>query len=304
MRRLFVSLALLLGLTDPDSAQTARMATPSNATQTTITDIIMMQAYDVPSIAQPNSSISGKTSVCTAPCTISTNTFVWISVGQSINSNSVPTPRTPVNATVVQQVNLYDSTVYRAVDPLVGTGFTSGGNYNTYLGDKLVADGKFARVILFPIALGGSTALDWSPSGVLNQRARVACWTIRRMGWIGNVNVKFGIGYDDGQTDANIVGTSQANWQARYQAFRDSMTGYGCNFDTFVAISTRQSNATNATIQAAQAAVVDGVKTFTGANTDGLTATGSNLQGDGTHLSDAGASNNANLWATIIEAHY
>jgi hypothetical protein len=61
-------------------------------------------------------------------------------------------------------------------------------------------------------------------------------------------------------------------------------------------------NVVNSTIQAAQAAVVDNVLVFAGANTDSLT--GGTNRSDGTHLSNVGGQSNANLWATIIEGHY
>jgi hypothetical protein len=46
----------------------------------------------------------------------------------------------------------------------------------------------------------------------------VACWTIRKLEWIGNANLKFGIIYDLGQSDGGTVngvtlGTTSQQWQ-------------------------------------------------------------------------------------------
>lgn len=306
MKRFLFALALLLVVL-PAHAQLVGFGSPTLATQSTISDLVTMQVNIVVSTGTvPNTSIVGKTA---ASPNLSLNTLVLFVQGDSIAANSLPTPHTPTNTTSVLQLNIYDSSTYQAKDPLLGTSAIAGGNYLTYLADRLVTDGKFAQVILVPIDIGGTTSLDWTPAGMVHQRSRVACWLVRGKGWIGHANLKFGMIYGTGVNDGGTVngvtpGTTQAQWQARYAAWRAAMVGYGCDFDTFVPINTRLTNVVNTSIQAAQAAVVDNVRTFAGPNTDTLTATGSNLQADNTHLSDAGGSNNANLWATTIEAHY
>lgn len=300
MKRFGFVVAFLLA-SFPAQAQFAGFGAPSLATQTTLTDAVTMQSGIIVSTGTPAfTSTAGKTSVPSP--TLPASTLVLGLFGDSIGGNSLPTPRTPTNTTAVLQLNVYDSTVYQAKDPLLGTSGLTGGNYATYLADKLVTDGKFGQVILVPTNIGGTTALDWNPSGLLHQRARVACWAIRAKGWASNANVKFGMIYNTGVNDPPLSTTSQ-QWQDRYNAWHTAMVDYGCDFDVFVPVNTRLSNVTNATIAGAQAAVITG-KTYAGPNIDTLTATGSNLQADNTHLSDAGGSNLANSFATIIEAHY
>ncbi|MDB5584809.1 MAG: hypothetical protein JWR80_9985 [Bradyrhizobium sp.] len=297
----FAFVVAFLLATLPAQAQYAGFGAPSLTTQTTLTDNVVMQSGIAVSTGTPAfTSTAGKTSVPSP--TLPATTLVLIVAGDSIAANSLPTPRTPTNTTAVLQLNIYDNTVYQAKDPLLGASGLTGGNYATYLADKLVTDAKFAQVILVPVDIGGTTSFDWSPDGLLHQRARVACWLIRGKGWLTNSNLRFGTIYNLGVNEAPL-GTTSAQFQARYNAWLAAMVAYGCDFDTFVPVNTRLSNVTNATIAGAQAAVVGG-KTYAGPNTDTLTATGSNLQADNTHLSDAGGSNNANLWATIIEAHY
>ncbi len=270
------------------------------ATRYTVTDTVTSQlGYDV-SVLAPNKSTAGKTPSISA--TISSSTFVMIGVGDSLQTNISATTYTPSNVAAVQNLNLYDGLIYKGIDPLISTPL-AGGNYLTRTADKLVSDGKFARVVIIPLALGGSTSLDWSTAGVHHQRARVACWMVRDFGWIGNASVKFGIVYGVGTNDQTAGSTSQ-QIQDRYNSFRTAMTGHGCDFDTFVHTQSRLASVTSATVTGAQAAVVDSVRTFTGVNIDTLTGVGANST-DGTHLDTAtGSAAGGNALATLIEAHY
>ena len=256
----------------------------------------------------PCTDTTGKTS---ATPTVGTGTLVLIVNSQSVADNTLPTAVTPTNTTKVLQLDVYNQTVYQAAGNLLGTdgtggtGCTTTGNYQVYLADKLVTDGKFSQVILVPVGIGGSSVQDWSPVGMLNQRARVSCLAVRAKGWIGS-GASFGILYDQGNADANnntLHGVpTAATWESLFGQWQSTFAGLGCNFPIFVATETMQANVTNATIQGAQAAVVDNVSVFAGANTDSLT--GTTNRWDGTHLTNVGGQSNANLWATIIEAHY
>lgn len=303
MKKLIVLLLLLIA--PAATAQSQSGGGAGNATQTTITDTVVMQngavtpAINVPA-QSPQSSESGKT--CGISATISGSTFVLISVGDSVISNTAPTPFAPTtNAAVVQNLNLYTGHICRGADPLLGTGGT-GASYVTRIADDLITAGKFPRVILGSVAMPGATSLDWSPSGVLNQRARVICWMIRAQGWIGNANVKFGIIWNLGPNDQTAGSTTQ-QIQDRYNAFHQSMIGYGCNFDTFVAVDSRLSGVTSSTVTTAQANVVDNISTFAGVNIDTITAVGANTS-DGTHLNDTGNPVAGTQWSTSFQAHY
>lgn len=257
-------------------------------------DVVDQQGTDLASaFFKSESGLTSKSA------TISTKTLVLLAAGQSIGANSAPTPFTPVNSTV-DMLNPYDGLVWGAKDPLLGASGT-GGNYTARLADRLVTDGKFARVIIVAVAAGGTSAFDWSTSGVQNQRLRVACNLVKSLGWIGNANASFGIIYDQGQQDA-AISTPAATWEVEFANIKDSIDGLGCTFPWFVPTDTMLANLTNSTIQGAQAAVVDAVSIFAGANTDSLT--GTNRQADGTHLSNAGSAANAALWVSLIEAHY
>lgn len=249
--------------------------------------------------ALTNSFIKSEAGLTLKSSAISTDTLVLFVAGQSLVANTAPTVFTPVNSNV-DMLSIYTGNVLGAKDPLIGAA-AGGGNYITRLADKLVTDGKFARVIIVALAPGGVEAFDWSTSGVLNQRLRVACRWAHQHGWVGNANAQFGVIFQLGQQDA-IVGTSSATWQAHFANIKASVDGLGCSgWKWFVPQDTMLGGATNSTIRAAQSAVVGG-DVIAGWDMDSLT--GTNRQVDNTHLSDAGSAAAALLGATVIEANY
>ncbi|MDI1264039.1 MAG: sialate O-acetylesterase [bacterium] len=240
---------------------------------------------------------SGKTSVS---CSITggQSTLVLLVVSQSIPANSAPTAYTPSNATA-HALSVIDGNCYRATDPLLGgtgqppSGATFGGSYVSKLADKIITDGKYQRVIVVVSSIGGTSAADWAPTGPWNAHLRTALLRIRQKAYVGNADVTYRVLYDQGTTDA-VNGTSQANWQASFQQIVGTINGFGLGAPKIcVSIDTMATNATNATIQAAQQAVVDNVQIFQAGNLD--TLTGGNRQADGTHLSDTGTTNAAAL---------
>lgn len=235
--------------------------------------------------------------------TIGSGTLILLVHGQSIPTNTVTTPFTPTNITKVLQLNIYDQTIYQAIDPELGTtgnGAIQGGNYITRLADNLVTNAKFGQVVIVNAAWGGTDVFDWA-SGQMQQRARISCLMVRAKGWLTS-GATFWTIYDQGQGDAtNPPGTTTLQWEQMFATYRQTQVALGCNFDTFVPIDTLLNGVVSSTIQAAQSGVVDGVKVFAGANTDSLT--GANRGADGTHLSDTGSVNNVNLWSTIMLAH-
>lgn len=267
-----------------------------------IDDNALMQVNVVVQTLTPNHSTSGRTPAIPS---LTAKTLVLIAVGQSIGANTLPTNHTPTNASAVLNASIYGG-IWLATDPLLGTPGVSGGNYNTYLADKLVTDGKFAQVIIVPVSVGDATVLDWSPTGNLHARARAAC--LMTLQWAGNSHFSYAMIFDDGQSDGGTVngvtpGTTAVQWETRYAAFWSAMSGYGCPYDTFVPLDTLLSGSTSATIRTAQGAVVDGVHTFAGPDIDSFTGANRNMSSD-PHLSDLGGSNVANAFATILENHY
>jgi Carbohydrate esterase, sialic acid-specific acetylesterase len=102
-------------------------------------------------------------------------TAVLVTLGQSNAANYAAVRYTPKHD--VLNFNLYDGRCYEARDPLLGTSGTLG-NFATPLADMLIERGVYTRVIIAPIAMGGSTVEEWADEGVFNRRLLVL---IRRL---------------------------------------------------------------------------------------------------------------------------
>src|SRR5580700_10127645 len=100
-------------------------------------------------------------------CVTSENTAVIVTLGQSNAANYGTVAYTPKYD--VMNFDIYDGNCYRARDPLLGASGT-GGNFATPLADILIQQGLFERVIVAPIAMGGSTVEQWADEGRFNRR--------------------------------------------------------------------------------------------------------------------------------------
>ena len=106
-------------------------------------------------------------------------TLDLIVTGQSLycNTSGGPSsgPYLPTNASVIDNFNIYDGALWNIVGPLCGVtaGSTNGtGNVCVKIADLMISNAKFDRVILAPIAFGGTFIADWS-TGFLSQRFAV-----------------------------------------------------------------------------------------------------------------------------------
>ncbi|MCS3929595.1 hypothetical protein M2175_004626 [Bradyrhizobium elkanii] len=228
------------------------------------------------------------------------STLVLISAGQSNRTTLNPTSFTPTtNAAVIDNFSVYDGNTYNASGPLLGTQYvpTQGpGNLMTRVGDKLVTAGKFARVILVPLAIGSTSVIDWSTG---NYADRIPC-ALRRLASRGiapRANVAFAIEVGLGETDG-VSGMSSATWQSNFGVWFSNVAAAGFTGKWYVAQETWDGGAVSASVAAGQAAVVNGTTVFAGANADSLNA--SNRQPDNTHFNDTGA----DALATLIAAKF
>lgn len=256
-----------------------------------------------------NNTTAGKTAVsCTVPG--GQKTALIIVAGQSLGGNHGVSLYTPTNSKTYN-LNVYDGNCYQLSDPILGCDGTSG-TYISRLADDLINAGKYTAVIVVDVNIGGTTVFDWAPNAapftqdttasLLASRLRVAWLRVRQQGYDKNPDVHPFVIWDQGVQD-NVIGTSEASYVAGFNSMKSTLTGMGYAGPWFtVDAETMLSNTVDATIQAAQASLVDNVTVFAGANTDSLTG-GTNRQSDGTHLTDTGNASNASLWETAISAH-
>lgn len=102
-------------------------------------------------------------------------TAVLLVAGQSNASNDSQGFYEP--GPEVYNFNLFDGNCYKAKEPLLGaTG--RGGTFSTRLADAMIRNGLAKRVVIAPIAVGGTRVEEWAPGGVFHRRLLVA---VRRL---------------------------------------------------------------------------------------------------------------------------
>lgn len=227
----------------------------------------------------------------------SENTAVFVVAGQSNAANSGDTPYTPTNAKV-HNLNVSNGALYAAADPLVGcSNAVSGvyGNMFTRMADKLVTAGKYQRVILIPIALGGTSIDTWKTIlfGRINvafRRAAAQGYTVTALLW------------QQGEADTDLA-TTQAAYTASFNAMRSKLDDVALTTPWLLAKSTYSNGATSTPIRSAVSGLINGTTLLTGPDTDTLTGTTINRRdADNTHFKAAGAEAAAVLWRDVIMA--
>lgn len=118
-----------------------------------------------PFIATGHNDPGGRSPV---PCLADTgSTAIIVTFGQSNAGNVSATLRQGIEGFV--NFNFLDGKCYRATDPLLGNS-GDGGALWTVLGNSLVGAGKFKRVVLAPMAVGGTSINRWSDRNELGRR--------------------------------------------------------------------------------------------------------------------------------------
>lgn len=237
--------------------------------------------------------------------------LVLIVAGQSNLSDVAPSAYSPTNASAIDVMNTDNGAVYAAVDPLVGCSLTySGGNPALRLADNLIIAGKFDRVILVPITVGGSSVADWA-TGTSANRIPVAMQRLAAKGFTAQTNVTVAIIWGQGETD-NSLGTTQGAYTTALNTVIANSVAAGFGGRFFVATQSWQGTSVSAAIQAAQAAVLGG-NVKAGPNADVMinaTCSGAaqcrqNPDPDGgvnLHWSNAGSITYAAGWQTAMGA--
>lgn len=227
--------------------------------------------------------------------------LILITAGDSNMTSVAPSAYTATNATVIDNLNMYDGAIYAASEPLLSacyyTAFGPGG-LTLRIADTFVP--VFDRVICCPCAVGGSTSTMWAAGGILYSRIGVV---VKRLAARGittqTLNCTFVLIY---QIGANDHGITQAQFIANVRQTVAKAKDDGFSGKIFIPQYSRLNNATDATIRAAQTTLIDSVTYFDGGDIDAITATASNLQADNTHLSSAGQAAVAAQYKTKMSA--
>lgn len=234
--------------------------------------------------------------------------LILIIAGQSLTGAEAPTAYTPTNTSVVDNFNVYDGGLYAYSDPPLGTTWVylalggslptpNTGSIGGRIADLAINAGSFARVIVVPIGVGGTTIAQWD-SGPLRDRIGVA---MRRLAakniTPATTNVTFAILWMQGEGDH---GTTTAAYKASLTNIQANAVAAGFSGRFFVSQETWLSGAVDSNVQSAQTSIVDGVKFWAGGNIDSLNNT--NRLTDQTHPNDVGIAAAATLQWNAMHA--
>ncbi len=194
----------------------------------------------------------------------------------------------------VDNFNVYDGKCYRATDPLLGAS-GDGGNFATRLGDKLIDAGLFDRVILAPIAMGGTTVEQWAEEGMFNRRIPVL---IRRL-FDAGLSADF-ILWQQGEGNQGMGDVDGRQYRKNLLEVIRTFRRFGATAPFFVSLTTLcggpHANAEN--IRAGQRGVVNPLAgIYQGPDTDTI---GVEHRWDKCHFDETGLDMAASLWVRVI----
>jgi hypothetical protein len=230
------------------------------------------------------------------PCRADERTAVIVTLGQSNAANYALMRYTPNHD--VLNFDLYDGRCYKARDPLVGASGT-GGNFATPLADMLIERGLYARVIIAPIAMGGSTVEEWADKGVFNRRILVL---LRRLFDAGLTPTQ--ILWHQGEGNSGLRDSHGRQYRKNLLEVIATFRTYGISAPFFVALATKcgpYPRIGGNNIRNGQASAVNPLdNVFLGPDTDTL---GDEYRDkEHCHFNAAGLPMHAAMWADVVQA--
>lgn len=228
--------------------------------------------------------------------------LILITMGQSLRANQLPTLYLPHNPDAIESLNIYDCQRYAVAGPLPGTDIYRGvrtngaGNIAVILADLFEKADIFDRIVIVPIAVGGTRYWQWDKTGPLQRRFRFAMDCLAAQGIKPNSPgltwaVEIGIGEADSQAR-----TSQARLTRSLKGIIADVFASGFPGRVFVARESYDMGRTSRAVTGAQTAVIDGKRVFLSGDLDTLRGP-VNRQMDGvhSHLTDTGGHRAAHL---------
>jgi len=236
--------------------------------------------------------VSGRARVSPALFRPDPRVAVVLAAGQSNISNECDPELFVTPHPALYNFNLFDGNIYAAREPLLGpTGARS--NLLTSVGDLLLRRHVFDRVLLVPIAHGGSSIAEWQPGGRVGARLTTALRRLRR----ARLTVTHMV-WQQGESEGAMPDADAAQWVKHFNAMIALVRREGVAAPVYVAQCTLCRNEPNDVIRKAQRDVVDPARgVFAGPDTDAL---GPALRWDGCHLSAEGQVTAAELWVDAL----
>ena len=191
-------------------------------------------------------------------------------------------------------VNFFDGQCFTAASPLLGSTGISG-EYWTLAGNSLVSAGAFDRVVIAPVAVGGSSIAHWAHGGQLNAVLATVAVDLRDHG-LRPTHVL----WHQGESDVEL-GTSEAEYTKHFRSMADTLRTNGIAAPLFVSVASKclPRYAPDNPIARAQTALPNpGQKIFAGVDSDALL--GELDRFDDCHFSGSGQRKIAEAWAEIV----
>lgn len=225
------------------------------------------------------------------------HTMIALVFGQSNAANNGQVAYRPHEPAVY---NYYKGNLYTARDPLIGaTG--KGGSVWTRLADLLIDSGLYKKVILVPIAVGGSAIGRWT-SGDCSVRLEQ---TLR---FLDSQHIKLThIFWHQGETD-NLLNTPRETYERSLDTILTTIRKYHQDADMYVSIASYHPGAVtkplgvDSVIRDAQIGFINKHRgVIAGPDTDSLIYAIDRF--DSVHFSDFGMNEFAQKWLKAIKEH-
>lgn len=221
--------------------------------------------------------------------------------GQSLMATASGTaPYTTVSANA-QNLNIYDGGIYAGADPILGASYAPSvgpSSVSMRIADRIIVNNPTWRVIMVPIAIGGTPYISWVPSTTnsLFTRIKTAIMRCRARG-IEPDKIIWG----EGETDRDL-GTSSTNVRNSIWAIVDGIRALDCNATFYIGKYTMVSGSISTAVQTGIDNSVDVSRDIVaGYDADNnATVVGGYRLADQTHLSDTGLTLTGNGWADLI----
>ena len=197
--------------------------------------------------------------------------------------------------------NPHDGKCYQTQDPLLGPD-GRGGSVWGRLGDGLVREGLYRRVLIVPIGIGGTQLAPWAPGGELHVRVEKTA----RM--LANVGIRpTHVLWHQGESDV-VADTPPAEYVAQFGALVASLAALGIDAPVFPAVATHcyfedelrvTYLASAERIRRAQTSLPERIpNVWPGPDTDAIV--GPRFRYDGCHFNYQGIDAHARLWVRAL----
>lgn len=262
------------------------------------------QVYEYPPQGTPNGvgyyNLQSKVQVSSPVISLATTKTIIVGGQSNMATACGIGTYTTVNA-ASHNLNIYDGGIYEGSDPVFGASYaptTGPSSVNMRIADRLITQGKATRVIMVPIAIGGTPFASWEPTTYrsLFSRIQTAIFRCRSHNIEPDVII-----WGEGETDNNS-GTSAASIKNSIWAIVDGIRALDCEAPFYVGKYTFNGVSNGTLVRTGIDNSIDATRDIRAgydADTNCTVAAGCRLA-DNLHLSNTGLTTSANGWADLI----